>query len=104
MDNGKFQYSLKLLIAYIFFAGMALVNLHCAGKSDEIQVKETAGRHADGILSWAISDILHNPEKVEWDALGRYLQAMAYRLELLTLLFPLACLVFYLRYPPMLLH
>ncbi len=72
---------MKLLIGYIFFVSLALVGLYCAGKSDESQVKEMAGRHADGILSWALSDILYDPEKVEWDALGRYLQAMSFRLE-----------------------
>jgi hypothetical protein len=72
---------MKQFIRYQILAVLILVGLNCGGRSDETQVKEIAGRHADGILSWAMSDILHEPEKVEWDALGRYLQTMSFRLE-----------------------
>lgn len=70
----------RALLCFLLMV-MTLHGMTCSAKKKVDPVKDFAGQSADGILAWAMNDILLYPERVEWDALGRYLQAMAFRIK-----------------------
>jgi len=55
--------------------------LGCIPAEQENEIATNAAKAADDILNWANPGVEKNCDSIEWDALGRYLQTMVFRIS-----------------------